>query len=76
MRPFILGSARKHGLADEDILHAFDNPIRAEDLDDGLTMLIGPDRSAANLLEIGVVNGEDGPVIVHAMPTRQKYLRR
>jgi hypothetical protein len=56
------------------ILHAFNNPIRTEELDDGFTMLIGPDY-AGNLYEIGVVNSEEGPVIVHAMPARAKYLR-
>jgi hypothetical protein len=47
--PVILGSARKHGVHDDDMLHAYRNPIRAFDLDD-LTMLIGPDM-AARLLE-------------------------
>lgn len=73
--PVIVGSARKHGIADEDMLHAFNHPIQAEDLDNDLTMLIGPDH-AGNLLEIGVVTGQHGPVIVHAMPARPKYLRR
>lgn len=43
-------------------------------MDDGLTMLIGPDH-AGNLYEIGVVESVDGPVIVHAMPARPKFLR-
>jgi hypothetical protein len=37
----------------ETIMHAFNNPIRVEDVDEGLTMLVGPD-SAGNLYEIGV----------------------
>lgn len=37
-------------------------------------MFVGPDH-AGNLYEIGVVDGEDGPVIVHAMPARPNYLR-
>jgi len=72
--PVIAPSARKHGVSDDTILHAFDNPIRAEDLDDGLVMLVGPDH-AGNLFEIGVVTSDDGPVIVHAMPARPKYRR-
>lgn len=72
--PIIAPSARKHGVSDETIHHAFDHPIRAEDLDEGMTMLIGPD-SAGNLFEIGVVSSHEGPVIVHAMPAREKYLR-
>ena len=72
--PIIAPSARKHGVPDETIRHAFDHPIRAEDLDEGMTMLIGPD-SAGNPFEIGVVSSDEGPVIVHAMPAREKYLR-
>lgn len=40
---------------------------------DNLTMLIGPDRSAA-LLEIGVAYAEGIDFIVHAMPVRTKFL--
>ncbi len=72
--PFIAHSARRHGVSDAVILHAFMHPIRIEQLDDELTMLVGPDP-AGNLYEIGVVTSEDGPVIVHAMPARNKYLR-
>ena len=56
------------------MLHAFDHPVRGEDLDDGFVMLIVPDRSGG-LLEIGVVTADPGPVIVHAMPARPKCLR-
>ena len=59
---------------DTDIIHCFDNPILVEDLDDDLVMLVGPDRTG-RLLEVGVVVGDDGPVIVHAMEARTKYLR-
>lgn len=70
----IADSARRHDLVDDDILHAVRNAVAAEDLDDGLTMFIGPARNAT-LLEVGVVDSEDGPVIVHAMAARAKYLR-
>jgi hypothetical protein len=73
--PFIAQSARRHGVSEETILHAFAYPIRVEPLDDAFTMVIGPDPSG-NLYEFGVVSSEDGPVIVHAMPARTKYLRR
>jgi len=62
-------SARNHGGSDDTMLHAFNKRIRTEDLDEGLTMLIGPDH-AGNLFEIGVVDGADGPIIVHAMAAR------
>ena len=44
MDPVILDSARKHGIHDNDMLHAFRHPIRVFELDD-LTMLIGPDQA-------------------------------
>ena len=72
--PYIAPSARKHGLTDTAILHAFNHPIRYEELDESLLMLIGPDH-AGNLLEIGVISSDDGPVVVHAMAARPKYLR-
>ncbi|MHB1570190.1 MAG: hypothetical protein ACYCXW_11060 [Solirubrobacteraceae bacterium] len=55
------------------MLHAFAHPIRAFELDEGLTMLIGG-ASTGTLLEVGVVEGTDGAVIVHAMPAREKFL--
>jgi len=36
--PIIAVSARKHGVTDEDMLHAYRNPIRLFELDEGLTM--------------------------------------
>ncbi len=72
--PFIARSARRHGVSDEVIVHAFEHPIRVEQLDEALTMLVGSDH-AGNLYEIGVVDSDDGPVIVHAMPARATYLR-
>ena len=74
MDPLIAPSARRHGVSDEVILHAYNHPIKAIDLDEGLTMLIGPD-SAGGLHEIGVVSSDEGPVIVHAMPARPTFLR-
>jgi hypothetical protein len=70
--PVILTSARKHGISDDDMLHAFRHPIRVFDLDD-LTMIIGPDTSA-RLLEIGVAEAEGIEFIVHAMTARPKFL--
>lgn len=73
MDPVILASARKHGVADEDMVHAYHHPIRVLLLDD-LTMLIGPDPSA-RLLEVGVSNREGIDFIVHAMPARPNFFR-
>lgn len=71
--PVILASARKHGVPDEDIIHAYHQPIRVLILDE-LTMLIGSDRSARPL-EIGVSTREGIDFIVHAMPARPKFIR-
>jgi len=72
MDPVILASARRHGIPDDNMLHAYRNPIRVFEADD-LTMLIGPDESAA-LLEIGVAHAEGIDFIVHAMAARPKFL--
>ena len=72
--PRIVDSARKHGVSDETILHAFNNPVLVEDLDERMTMFIGPDQGG-NLYEIGVVSTGAGPIVVHAMKARPKYPR-
>lgn len=65
-------SARKHGIADEDILHAIDHELALEDAgeDPDRWLVIGPDR-AANLLEIVVMTTVEGTqLVIHAMPMR------
>lgn len=64
----------KHGLDDEQILHAYRTPVRVWDLGDGFTMIVGPNE-AAIFLEVGYVEGEQVHVIVHAMHAREKFLR-
>ena len=68
-----MASARKHGVPDEDMLHAYRNPIRVFELDD-LVMLIGADESGW-MLEVDVARAEGIEFIVHAMPARDKFLR-
>jgi hypothetical protein len=58
--PVILASARKHRVHEDDMLHAYRNPIRVFDVDD-LTM-------------IGVALAEGIDFIVHAMPARPSFL--
>ena len=74
MVPIIAASARRHGVSDEDILHAYSHPMRIFELDEGLTMIIGANQ-AAIIYEIGVVDGVPAPVIVHAMKARDRFLR-
>lgn len=73
--PLILPSARKHGIADDEMLHAYRNYLDAIEQTDEMTMLIGPDQ-AGRLLEVGLLQSDRGPVIAHAMPARRKFLRR
>ena len=67
--PIIAESARTHGVSDEDMLHAYRNPIRVFELEEPFTMVIGANH-AAIIFEIGVVEGTEAPVIVHAMRAR------
>lgn len=67
--------ARERGVTDADILHAVRNAMRWVEMDDDLTMLIGAATNGAPL-EIGVldIDGDD-PVVLHAMPLRQRFYR-
>lgn len=67
-------SARKHGVLDEDMLHALRHHWRAyETDDDAVLMVIGPTRSGAPV-EVGVVFDSDGLAVIHAMAARPKFL--
>ncbi len=72
--PLIAISAHKHGIRDDDMIHAFNHPILVDELEEGLTMFVGADL-AGNLLEVGIIDSSDGPIIIHARPARPKYLR-
>ena len=74
MDPVVTDSARRHGISDDDILHAYRNPIRLHMLDD-MNMLVGADR-IGRLLELGMTVDEDEWIaaIVHAMPMRSRFL--
>jgi hypothetical protein len=45
MDPVIVASARKHGISDDDMLHAYRNPMRVFELDD-LVMLMAETNQA------------------------------
>jgi hypothetical protein len=72
----ILPSARRHGVSDDDIRHAFENAVASITVPNqpDFSMVLGPDQ-AAQLLEIGVVADDDNDYVVHAMPARTKYLK-
>jgi len=70
----IAPGARKHGIDDEDILHAARNRMFQAVRNEDLAMFIGPARNAA-LLEIGLLAPDsDDPVVIHADKARNKFL--
>jgi hypothetical protein len=70
----IEASARKHGVTDNDMIHALRHHWRAFETDNPtVTMFIGPSTNG-DPLEIGVVT-DDGAAVIHAMPTRSKFLK-
>ncbi len=72
--PFALQSASRHGVRDDDALHAWAFAVDSYEVGDGLIMYIGPDRSG-KLLEVGVVEWHESLAIAHAMPAGEKFLR-
>lgn len=70
-------SARRHGVADDDLFHAVDHPLVVDDIgeDPDRWLVIGPDR-AGNLIEILVLITVEGAALaIHAMPMRSAYRR-
>lgn len=71
-------SARKHGVADADIAHAITHHLSAGAVSEHegppwRVLYLGPDR-AANLLEVVVVERDDGTeLVIHAMRMRKGY---
>ena len=65
-------SARRHGVADEDIEHAVAHSVVWVELgeDPSRYLLVGPDR-AGNLLELVVVDVGGEELVIHAMPLRR-----
>jgi hypothetical protein len=68
-------SARKHGIADEDIEHAMRHALAIDDQADDTRLCLGPARSA-DLLEVVTIVRDDGSeLVIHAMKMRPKYRR-
>ena len=71
----ILPSALRRGHSSHGILHAVRNHIDSFELEDGVTMLIGPLESGA-LVEVGVTLSSDGVLVaIHCMNVRDKFVR-
>ena len=70
-------SARKHGVSDEDILHAIDQLLVEFEIGDDdpprRWLVLGSNR-AGLMLELIVLVFDDGAeMVIHAMPMRLKY---
>jgi hypothetical protein len=71
----VADSARKHGVTDRDMRHAVRVPFRVIEQEydgEGRVLFIGADQSG-RLLEVVVVQGVDGPVIIHADRLRPRF---
>ncbi|MEV0893567.1 hypothetical protein [Promicromonospora sp. MEB111] len=74
--PVILEPAHRHGVAEEDILHALRFELHHVVQEDGMVMFVGPDQQGV-LIEVGVLEWFGLLAVAHAMrPAREKYLRR
>jgi len=66
-------SARKHGLADDDILHAIEFALFAGvEEDEDRKLYLGPDQ-AANMIEVLALLEDDHELVIHAMSVQKKY---
>jgi hypothetical protein len=75
--PIILESAHRHGVTEDDMLHALRFAVGHVRQDDDMVIFIGPDVRGSQLVEVGVVIWRGGELaIAHALcPARTKYLR-
>jgi uncharacterized DUF497 family protein len=70
-------AARKHGVDDQDVLHAIDHALAIDDAGEepDRWLVIGPDR-AGNLLEVVIMTTTEGTQLaIHAMAMRAKFRR-
>jgi hypothetical protein len=68
-------SARKHGIADEDIEHAVGHAMSVDDQEDDTRLYLGPARNAELLEVVTILRDEDSELVIHAMKMRPKYRR-
>jgi hypothetical protein len=68
-------SARKHGIAEEDIEHAMRHALAIDDQADDTRLYLGPSRSAGLLEVVTIVRDDGSELVIHAMKMRLKYRR-
>jgi hypothetical protein len=71
----IHSSARKHGVADEDIEHAMDNAMSIDDQEGETRLYLGPARNAELLEVVTIIRDDGSELVIHAMKMRPKYRR-
>lgn len=69
-------SARRHGVADEEIAHAYEYALAWVELGDDPPryLIAGPDRTG-NLLELVVLDTGETALVIHAMALRRSTER-
>lgn len=70
----IADSARKHGISDEDILHAVAHPVAPVAVRADRIFFIGTTQTG-ELLEIVVLSPDEEPAVIHADICRPKFYR-
>jgi hypothetical protein len=68
-------SARKHGIADDDIEHATAHAMVIEEQDDDTRLYLRPSRSAGLLEVVTIVRENGSELAIHAMNMRAGYQR-
>ncbi len=71
----ILESAHRHGIDEDDMMHAVEFAQWLFPQEGGVVMHIGPARPGHPMLEIGIVRWHGVLAVVHAMTARPQYLR-
>lgn len=68
-------SARKHGIADEDIRHAARNAMSIDEQPNETRLYLGPARDTTLLEVVTIVRRDETELAIHAMRMRPKYER-
>ena len=72
MARLILDSARRHGIADDDINHAIDNAMVWRPEEDRF-LYLGGDQAGMMLEVITMITEDLDEIVIHAMPMRRRY---
>jgi hypothetical protein len=71
----IHASARRHGIADEDIQHAVTHAMAIDDQEDDTRLYLGPARNADPLEVVTIIRAGGNELAIHAMRMRRRYQR-